>query len=151
VADRKRRKEKHARIDRAYPTDKNARYVESTREEDDRRVSWRFGDADLSGLWSWTAGHIGADAFEVMAFLAEMDKLTWAEAQQGWRPKAKRVEAAGICAEAQDCLRRLGLEVEYLHEWHLTGLKRIWGTREGHVCHVLWWDPAHTVWPADPD
>ena len=151
MSDRKGRNPKQARIEGALSTTKSARYVESTREDDDRRISWRFGSADLGGTWRWTSRDIGADLPEVVAFLAEMDKLTWAEAQQGWRPKAKRVEAAGICSEAQECLRRLGLEVEYLHEWHVSGARRIWGVREGHVCNVLWWDPEHTVWPSEPD
>jgi hypothetical protein len=38
-------------------------------------------------------------------------------------------------------------EVEYLHEYHMSGPERIWGIREGNICLVLWCAPDHSVWP----
>jgi len=145
---------KRARVSQSIQVGKNPVVTQSTQEDNTRRVSWRFGDADLNGRWRWTEENIGKDALKVLKFLAEMDKLTWAEAQQGHRPRLKRVETAGICAEAQSRLRSLGrVDLEYLYEWHLSGPERIWGSRESgsDICHVLWWDSDHSVWPSERD
>jgi hypothetical protein len=145
--------DKRARVREQIPTGKRAVVVQSVRDDDSVRVSWRLGDADLNGRWRWTVHNITpAHALEILGFMAEMDKLTWAQAQQGWRPKAKRVETAGICAEAQGRLAHLALDdLEHLEEWHMGGAERIWGFRVGHICHVLWWDADHSVWPSEPD
>lgn len=135
----------------AIPKGKHARVAQRTDEDDSLRVSWRFGDADRNGRWAWHPEAIAPEqASDILHFLAEMDKLTWAVAMEGWRPRRKRVEAGGICKEAQERLIALQKEeLDELEEWRLSGPERIWGIRDGHVCHVLWWDPEHTVWPSD--
>ncbi len=143
---------KRVRVREPIPTGKRAVVTQTPREDDSVRISWRLGDADLNGQWRWTQENIGADrAMEVLAFMAEMDKLSWAAAQQGWRPRAKRVDTVGICAEAQDRLVQLAKDdLDHLEEWRMGGAQRIWGFRIGHICHVLWWDPDHSVWPSEP-
>lgn len=142
---------KRPKVLQSFPTGKRAVVAQLPREDNDLRVSWRFGDADRNGRWRWSAVTEG-EAPAILTFLSEMDKLTWAEAQQGWRPRAKRVETSGICADAQARLVDLTKDdLDHLDEWRLSGPERIWGIRAGHVCHVLWWDPDHSVWPSDPD
>lgn len=138
----------------AVSTGRNPVVKQSTQEDNSKHVSWRFGGADLNGRWRWTADNIGDAAHEVMAFLAEMDKKTWADAHYGHRPRCKRVSTAGICSDAQERLRRMHkTELEHLYEWHMDGLTRIWGWREEGtgICHVLWWDPLHEIWESDRD
>ncbi len=61
----------------------------------------------------------------------------------------KRVPAKSICPKAQARLGEIQADdLDELWELRLTGKKRVWGTRTGHIFQVLWWDPHHTVCPA---
>lgn len=78
-----------------------------------------------------------------------MDKLTWAEASTGYRPRCKTIPSTQLCDQAQQRLVALRRDDEdFLVEFHLTGTQRIWGIRRGSMCHVLWWDPDHSVCPS---
>ncbi len=140
---------KRPRVREAIPAGKRPVVTQATSEDDSLRVSWRFGDADRNGHWAWSRETMSPeDARDVLEFIHEMDKLTWAAASVGHRARAKRIDVSGICADAQRRLLDISRDdVEWLWEWHITGPKRIWGWRTGHVCHILWWDPEHTVWP----
>jgi len=39
-------------------------------------------------------------------------------------------------------------DLDMLVEFHIQGKVRFWGARRGNVCHLLWWDPEHGVWPS---
>jgi hypothetical protein len=140
---------KQPRVGIEFPRGKRAVIAQPAQEDDSQRVSWRFGDGDRGGTWPWEPSGFAAEvALELLTFLAEMDKMTWAECSQSWKPRRKRVEASGISAEAQDRLRSIHKDdTEFLEEFRVSGPGRIWAIRVGHVCHVLWWDPEHTVWP----
>lgn len=145
--------DKRPKLRESIPRGKHAVVSQAPRDDDDLRVSWRFGDADRNGTWAWSAENISErEAHEILAFAAEMDKLTWAVCSQGWRPHRKRIDAADVCHEAQERLRAIRRDdVDHLEEFHMSGPERIWGIRAGHVFHVLWWDPGHTVYPSDRD
>lgn len=79
--------------------------------------------------------------------LAEVEKFTWASAA----PRVKSVPASGICKDARDRLGDIERDdIDDLVEIRLGNKPRVWGVRRGHVFHVLWWDPDHTVWPTEP-
>lgn len=144
---------KRPKIGQEFPTGKRAVVGRDIRDDDNLRVSWRFGDADRNGTWAWSAENISErEAHEILVFVAEMDKLTWAACSQGWRPHRKRIDTTGICDEAQERLRAIHKDdLDHLEEFHMSGPERIWGIRVGHVFHVLWWDARHTVYPSDRD
>lgn len=134
---------------RAEPSiEKRPRVAQEPRNEDDARISWRLGDADMNERWAWNAID-PARVAAVVAFLAEMDKLTWPEASRGHRGRCKMIPTTEICEEAQRRLVAIGHDDEdSLAEFHLTGMERIWGIRRGSICHILWWDPDHSVCPS---
>ncbi len=116
-------------------------------EESHERVSWRFGDAELDGPWSWTrlrAEHVDG----LRSKLAEIEKLTWSEATNGGYP----MKSCRLGSAPRDLLRRLDEierdDIDCLFEIRLDGTTRVWGARRGNVFHVLWWDPDHEVWPS---
>jgi hypothetical protein len=104
-----------------------------------------MGDADRNGPYAWTlmADHIPV---RLLRFLAEKDKLTWAQSQ------AKTIPVEHICPDAQKRLRDIGREEEeQLYSFELTGRERLWGVRSqgSSVYQVLWWDPEHKVCPSN--
>jgi hypothetical protein len=85
----------------------------------------------------------------VLTALAEFDSMTWGELQQQQRPRAKCIEASELPEPARQRLLTLRRDdIDVLWELHLTGRRRLWGTREGAIFSVLWWDPEHQVYPS---
>jgi hypothetical protein len=139
---------KRALVANPPPRGKNPVVPQRVGDDDTQRISWRLGDTDRNGVWAWTTLS-EADSKRVVDFLSEIDKMTWADACQGYRPRLKSVDADGVCADARTRLVEIQKDDEdKLWELHLSGIERIWAIRRGSVCHLLWWDPNHTVWPS---
>jgi hypothetical protein len=118
---------------------------------------WRmsFLDLDHAGTWSWNM--VTADNLrEITAFLAQMERLTWAEirsqmqsSQNGRHRKHKPVPIEHLCPEAQRRIHALRLdEFDELFEFRLGNMHRLWGvTQADGVFYAVWWDPDHKVYP----
>jgi len=107
---------------------------------------------DVGGDWGW--GRIsGVELRRVRDWVCNMEKLTWNEARNPRGPGCKPVSlnsSNAAAAKIKDRLLELKQDdVDGLYEFHLDGLTRFWGLRRGHVCHLLWWDPNHEIWPAN--
>lgn len=120
---------------------------------------WRtsFLDLEHNGLWSWEVE--SATLRKIIAFLREMERLTWAEVRAqltGGRrrgPKHKFIPADHLCPEAQRRLTEIKLdEFDELFRFRLGNMERLWGAVYDDVFYPVWWDPAHRVCPSgDPD
>jgi hypothetical protein len=119
-----------------------------TDDQSKERISWRMGDIELDGPWTWSDINL-TDVMRVHGFLSEIEKMTWQSACSGGSARVKLVKARGAPA---DTIKRLvdikRDDIDDLVQLHLGGLPRIWGVRRGNTCHLLWWDPLHTVWPS---
>lgn len=121
---------------------------------------WRLAFLDLhhDGDWSWG---LGEDALrKIVAFLQEMERLTWTEIRAqltgGNRrrgPKHKFIPAAHLCPAAQQRLLNLQLdEFDELFRFRLGNMERLWGVVHQEVFYPVWWDADHKVCPGkDPD
>jgi hypothetical protein len=127
------------------------------------RPLWRLSllDQDHAGSWSW---EVSPETLrKIIAFLTEMERLTWQEirAQQTGGKKRrgakhKDIPVESLCAEAQQRLQELGIvEWECLFRFRTGNMERLWGVisdEEPRVFYPIWWDPDHRVCPSkDPD
>jgi hypothetical protein len=134
---------KRAKVGQRVPSGKHP-IIPLTETHDGRiRIAWRLGDADRNGPYAWS--NMSSDvAAQVLGFLGEKDKLGWGES------RAKDIPTTQLCADAQRRLREIEKDdQDRLVEFRLSGIERIWGVRDGHICHVLWWDPDHQVCPSE--
>jgi hypothetical protein len=100
------------------------------------------------------------DAQEVFSFLCDLAQQTWAEiesATTGGRNRHRKhhsQEVESFCSEAKRDFQQARLAEQFEEEmfrFRLSGQKRLWGFRVGHVFHVVWWDPGHLVYPTEPN
>jgi hypothetical protein len=123
-------------------------------EADSQHPLWRLSLLDLEHVegWSWAIDE--ASLRKIVAFLAEMERLTWKEVRAqltGGRrrgAKHKYIPADHLCPTAQ---RRLGeLELDDFDEmfrFRLGNFERLWGVIRDGVFYAIWWDPRHQVCP----
>ena len=106
----------------------------------------------------WTYTFTAEDALELLGFISEMARLTWAEIErqqtggQNRHRKHHDQPVETLCKEAQDDLSKAKLgEIfgDTIFRFRLSGEKRLWGFREECTFHVVLWDPAHAVCPVD--
>lgn len=89
-----------------------------------------------------------------------MAQTTWAEIerQQTGSANARHKKhheqpIESIVSPAQKNLDRLKLPELFgdaIFRFRLGGSQRLWGFRQGAIFHVVWWDPDHNVYPAEP-
>ena len=125
---------------------------------DAARPSWELSllDREHAGSWSWIVTE--ATLQEIIGFLTQMERLTWAEikAQITSNKKASHLKHHAIppdrlCPEAQRRLRDLKLDdLDDLFRFRLGGKPRLWGIIHDGVFYPVWWDPEHRVYPTDP-
>jgi hypothetical protein len=125
-----------------------------------RRPVFSFTYADRATGNAWRFSPSSDHAPELFQFLCEMAKLTWAEinAQQtGGKSRHKKhhdQELSSIAPEAQKDIARAGLDEIFgdeIYRFRLGGTRRLWGFRDEHTFHVVWWDPEHLVCPTELD
>jgi hypothetical protein len=111
-------------------------------------------DLDHTGSWSWNVNE--GVLQEIIAFLKQMERLTWTEIRSqthgGGHLRHHPIPVESLCAEAQRRLQQLRLDdLDELFEFRLGSRRRLWGAvpDDGIFC-VLWWDPQHQVYPVEP-
>jgi hypothetical protein len=106
------------------------------------RIVWRLARLDLDGEWGWRKLDV-AHLERVLQQLKNFEGMSVGELFN--RSGNKRIPATKICKNARDRLGEIQADdLDELWELRLTGKNRVWG----HVYHVLWWDPDHTVCPS---
>jgi hypothetical protein len=111
------------------------------------QFSWRIGSIDRQFPTPWTS--LGPAIIEqIHGFLANLEKMTWPEACTGGYP-AQIVKLGDAPKPVRDYLESVRRDdTDDLVELRIGGKPRIWGVRRGSVCHLMWWDPEHRVWPS---
>lgn len=127
---------------------KEPRFARSEPDDGTAPLSWRFSAADRDGPFSWAA----IDAGELKAVevrLSEFEQRTWNDLlDAGCHP----IETGRLSSEAQRRLREIEQDdIDDLMSFRITGPHRVWCIRQGYLMRVLWWDPAHQVYPTPID
>lgn len=110
----------------------------------DQSPVWLFGQMDFDGPWCWKKMDLDA-MHRVHKRLAEFERMTFKEIE-GKKNHEIPVERLGRQAQAR--LLELGIE-EYdeVLSLRVTQAERVWGLKAPNGIYLLWWDPAHTVYP----
>jgi hypothetical protein len=105
-------------------------------------MSWGLRALDLDGPHGWRACDAEHLA-QLQRQLVELEGETLAYLQRERR--AKLIPVSDLRPPPQERLLELGLEFDELWELRLLSKWRVWGTVEGSVFFVLWWDPEEDV------
>lgn len=112
-----------------------------------RKIRFVFDMVDHDGLW---APHLPEQSLiqELFERFAELEGMTWGEAQRA--PDFFKTEDIGGCPNTavQKRLMEEYQGLDSLGRFRVGGKKRLWGVRDAHEFHVIWWDPEHEVWPS---
>lgn len=112
-----------------------------------RKPSWRFGMLDLNGPWGWLNIKLKDLLVEIVDKLKNFESMTWGEIERN--KKSHLISLDKIAKKAQERLRERELDdLEELYSLRLSGKERIWGKRENEAFYIIWWDPNHSVCPA---
>jgi hypothetical protein len=92
---------------------------------------------------------------QIVGFLAQMERLTWAEIRAqnhgGGHRKHHAIPIGSLCSEAQRRLENLKLDdLDDLFEFRLGNRRRLWGHVHDGVFYPVWWDEHHQVYPVEP-
>ena len=139
---------KQAVIAQPLQIPKEAKYRQEDTSTNHTPISWRVTRLQLVDPFGWhTLSH--AKLLDVLAKLAEFEKLTWNEILVERQKQNHSVQVTQLCSEAQKRLAEINLDdIEQLVSLRLSGKERVWGMREGAVLLLLWWDPEHQVCPS---
>jgi hypothetical protein len=116
----------------------------------ERKIRFTFTDADLDGPWSLSdlaPEHI-PDFFR---FLRDIEGQTVNElAGPNGRQLYKEYDNFGECPNpaAPKRLAELYDSSDNICRFRLSGERRLYGLRFGHLIALLWWDPSHDIWPS---
>lgn len=111
-----------------------------------RKPSWRFGMLDLNGPWGWLNIQSKEMIVSIMEKLKHFERMTWGEIDRSGKSHPMPLDK--IAKKAQDRLRERELDdLEMLYSLRLSGRERIWGKRENEAFYIIWWDPAHSIYP----
>lgn len=145
-ASQKLQKQKRAASVDAGPSSKRA--VDSPPGDSayDRHLRFKMSRIDLDGPWCLTK-ITPEDHKDLLTFMKEMEQLKVSEVIPA-RGKAEDVAGAspnaGAKRRAQD---QYPDDHDYIHVLRVSGAKRLWGLLHGYEFSVIWWDPAHDIWP----
>lgn len=107
---------------------------------------WAFRNIDNDGHWGWKS--LDSERFiELLERLGKLETMTWSEIERG--TGSHLIEVENLHKNAQRRLVELKRDdVTQLFSLRLSGERRAWGHREGHVLCFLWYDPHHEVCPS---
>jgi hypothetical protein len=72
--------------------------------------------------------------------------MTWKDI---WRQGSHEIELGRIIKDARSRLTEIKCDdIDCLASIRLAGKPRIWGIKDHHILHVLWWDPEHEICPS---
>ncbi|HET7463906.1 MAG TPA: hypothetical protein VFJ82_21800 [Longimicrobium sp.] len=110
----------------------------------DQMPVWLLGRVDFDGPWCWKRMD-GDTLHRVHERLCAFERMTFKEID-GKRNHEIPVERLGKAA--RDRLVELGIdEYDEVLSLRVTRAERVWGLKAPNGIYLLWWDPAHTVYP----
>ena len=108
-------------------------------------ISWQFSKIDLSG--EWCCKNIDSTTLWDFIFnkIKSFETMTWAEIYIDEKNNHD-VAKNKLTPKAQKRLREINqADIDSLFTLHLSGLRRIWGIRDGRALQILWYDSKHNV------
>lgn len=131
------------------------------RDPQHQTPNFSFSDADHRSTREWRFAPAAEHAGELIAFMCEMSRLTWAEIERqttggrgGRHRKHHSMEISTLKKDAQDYIANAGLDEIFgdeIFRFRLSGERRLWGFRTGRLFHAVWWDPEHAVYKVTKD
>jgi hypothetical protein len=118
--------------------------------------SFRHSDRGTTATWKFAPE--GEHASELVQFMCEMSRLTWAEIerqQTGGKDRHRKhhsQEISTLAPDAQRDIARTKLDEIFgdaMFRFRLSGERRLWGFRTGRIFHAVWWDPEHDVYKTE--
>jgi len=110
------------------------------------KPAWQVQFIDLDGRWSWLNLESDQLIDDILPSLKNFESMDWNEIL-GRNNHAITIDR--IISDAKRRLRDLKHDdTDSLISLRLTGKKRIWGIKVGHVLKLLWWDPQHEICPS---
>lgn len=128
-------------------------------EGNDHHPLWRLTLLDQDHIEDWSWRVTGETIRKIVAFLTEMERLTWHEVRDqqtgGNRrrgAKHKFIPVDSLCDLARRRLEELGIvEFEQVFRFRMGNMERLWGVisdEDPRVFYPIWWDPDHRVCPS---
>jgi len=118
-------------------------------DDSNLRICWRFTHVDHDGPWGFDKIS-GQELVWIMNQLKSFESMTIRELFNRGDEPGKHYEIERIPnPRAASRLDALGLgDMTRISRLRLTGTRRLYGFLEGHIFHVVWWDPEHEIWPS---
>ena len=116
----------------------------------DEYPSWRVGQLQVAAGDPFTWNDLSAEKLlEIRAQLASFESMTWNQISVEGKYHNHSIPVNRLIPQAQRRLRDMGLgSYDDLFRFRIGNLPRIWGFRDRHVMHLLWWDPEHLICPS---
>lgn len=112
------------------------------------RPVWRMKSVDVGcDQWGWNLIE-GGDLHRIRERLGHYETMTFREILNKDRTGCHDVEVFRMIPGAQKRAAQMAPGRESLFSLRINGQERVWGIREGHIIHLLWWDPRHEVCPS---
>jgi len=128
--------------------DKKARRKEQPETTERQRIVWSISIIDRHGNWGWNDVKNAILWDTIMKKMKNFETMTWAEIKQ--RKHSHSIPVSDLCSQAQRRLRKIHLDdIDDVFQLGLSGKERIFGIRDERTLKVVWWDPSHTVCPAE--
>jgi hypothetical protein len=108
---------------------------------------WVFSALDEDGPWGKSRLTDGVVWSDILPKIRSFEAMTWAELEAD-RKKHHSVPVAKFIKLARDRIDDIGLDVDELFRFRLTGLQRLWGIRDRDRFKIIWWDPKHEICPS---
>lgn len=106
--------------------------------------AWLVTRVDFDGPWCWKRMDM-ATLHRVHERLSAFERMTFGEIH-GKQNHPIPVERLGKAARER--LVELGIdEYDEVLSLRVTKAERVWGLKAPNGIYLLWWDPAHTVYP----
>lgn len=117
-----------------------------------RHFKWSTVDCDLDGPFGWHNSQHEVLLREILPKLQNFESQTWGDIELRSNGKHHFIPVTDLCADAKARLPETKFDgLEDLFSLRLEGAMRLWGSREGNVFQVVWYDPEHQVYPVEKD
>lgn len=114
------------------------------------RPSWRISKLEMVEPYGWHTLDIKKLSY-IQEKLAHFESMTWDEILIRGKKFNHSIATNKLSSDAQRRLRETKQDdIDDLVSLHLTGTERVWGILDQGILTLLWWDPAHNVYPSKP-
>jgi hypothetical protein len=111
------------------------------------KPSWRFSNIRMRAPFGWD-GISRVDMQGVVSRLASLETMTWSDILVTAKKHNHFCEVSALSKPAREIIEQDWQGADRVVSIRLTNTKRIWGVIERGICYLLWWDPAHEVFPS---